>query len=94
MSIEIQLKRGLAASFVLSNPVLAASEPSYETDTGKFKIGDGTTAWNSLPYATLKSDPTGITGATAISNVVKISQTNYNALAVKDPDTLYIVTAG
>ena len=22
-----------------------------ETDTGKYKIGDGTTAWNSLEYA-------------------------------------------
>jgi hypothetical protein len=29
---------------------LAAGEFGVETDTGQFKIGDGTTGWNSLPY--------------------------------------------
>lgn len=32
------------------NPVLAAGEIGVET-TGKFKFGDGATAWNALPYA-------------------------------------------
>lgn len=63
MSTEIQFKRGLAASFVLTNPVLAAGEPGYETDTGKFKIGDGVTAWNSLPHQQLLG-PAGPQGAT------------------------------
>jgi hypothetical protein len=31
--------------------VLAAGEEGYETDTRKSKVGDGTTAWNSLDYA-------------------------------------------
>jgi len=29
---------------------LAAGEPGYESDTGKLKIGDGTTPWNNLAY--------------------------------------------
>jgi hypothetical protein len=48
----IQLRRGTAAQASSDNPTLAAGEIGVETDTGKFKIGDGSSAWNSLPYAT------------------------------------------
>lgn len=53
----IQLRRGTAAQWVSaqtaagSTPVLAAGEQGYETDTGKLKVGDGTTLWGSLAYA-------------------------------------------
>lgn len=46
----IQFLRGTAAAWTSANPTLAAGKPGYETDTGKFKIGDGTTAWTSLGY--------------------------------------------
>jgi hypothetical protein len=49
---QIQLRRGTAASWASTNPTLAAGEPGVETDTGLQKIGDGTTAWNSLSYQT------------------------------------------
>jgi hypothetical protein len=32
------------------NPILAVKQPGFERDTGKLKIGDGKTRWNSLPY--------------------------------------------
>lgn len=44
----IQLRRGTAAAWSSANPVLAAGEPGYATDTRILKHGDGTTAWNSL----------------------------------------------
>ena len=47
---QIQTRRGTAATWTSTNPTLAAGEIGYETDTGKFKIGDGTTAWASLAY--------------------------------------------
>jgi hypothetical protein len=50
MTKTIQIKRGLAANWASTNPVLAAGEWGLESDTGKTKLGDGTTAWNSLPY--------------------------------------------
>ena len=50
MATTIQFKRGTAARWVELNLVLAAGEPGYEYDTKKFKIGDGVTAWNDLPY--------------------------------------------
>lgn len=52
MAVQIQVRRGTAASATASNPVLAQGEEGYETDTGKRKVGDGATAWNSLPYFT------------------------------------------
>ena len=52
MSIEhIQLLRGTAEALAAKNPVLLAGELGLETDTGRFKFGDGTAAWNSLSYA-------------------------------------------
>ncbi len=46
----IKTRRGTAAAWTSANPTLAAGEPGYETDTGKIKIGDGSTAWTSLAY--------------------------------------------
>ena len=52
MSIRrIQLRRGIAADLTAVNEVLLAGEMCIEIDTGKYKIGDGLTAWNSLDYA-------------------------------------------
>jgi len=50
MSDIIQFRRGTAAGATSSNPTLNQGEPGYETDTGKLKIGDGSTAWTSLEY--------------------------------------------
>lgn len=40
----------------------------------------------------VSSQTTGIAGATAITNIVSISQANYDALPVKNPSTLYVIT--
>ena len=47
----IKLRRGTAAEWTTANPILAAGEMGIETDTRKFKFGDGTTPWNTLAYA-------------------------------------------
>lgn len=52
MSRQIQLRRGTAPDWTTSNPVLAQGEIGYETDTNKFKIGDGSSTWSALPYFT------------------------------------------
>ena len=45
---RIQVRRGTAAEFSAANPVLGAGEPAFETDTNVLKVGDGSTAYNSL----------------------------------------------
>jgi hypothetical protein len=47
---RIQHRRGTATQWTTANPILAGGELGYESDTGKFKIGNGTLAWNALPY--------------------------------------------
>lgn len=50
MATKIQLRRDTAANWTSVNPTLSAGEEGLETDTSKRKVGDGTTAWNSLGY--------------------------------------------
>ena len=51
MNTTIIQKHGLASAWTRVNPVLEKGQMGVETDTNKFKFGDGTTAWNDLPYA-------------------------------------------
>jgi hypothetical protein len=52
VSVTIQLRGDTAADWTSTNPVLFAREFGIETDTGKIKLGNGSTAWNSLAYWT------------------------------------------
>jgi hypothetical protein len=47
----VQNKRGTSTILAATNPTLNDGEIVIESDTGRFKIGDGSTAWNSLSYA-------------------------------------------
>lgn len=60
MTTTIKLMGGTAAAWTAENPILSAREPGLETDTGKWKWGDGVTAWNALPYV---PDLTGAGGS-------------------------------
>ena len=53
MAVQIQIRRGTAAAWTAANPTLAAGEFAVETDTDKYKFGDGSTAWTSLGYSCL-----------------------------------------
>ena len=82
MAVQIQIRRGTAAAWTAANPTLAAGEFAVETDTDKYKFGDGSTAWTSLGYSSLPStaisntvvDPKGdIIAATADNTVAKLT---------------------
>ena len=76
-NIQLQFRRGTAAEWTSSNPTLAAGEMGIETDTNRFKIGTGSTAWSSLPYGgiagptgPLGTGPTGWTGPVGAASTV------------------------
>jgi len=50
MTTRMQQRRGTATQWTTGNPVLAAGEIGFETDTNKFKIGDGSSTWSALKY--------------------------------------------
>lgn len=64
--MKIQFRRGTAAGWTSANPILADGELGLETDTDKMKLGNGSQAWNSRPYANVgpqgPQGPQGNTG--------------------------------
>jgi hypothetical protein len=70
MATLIQLRRGTEAEWTSANPTLAAGEVGISLDVNKIKIGNGSTSWSSLPYASLT--PTEVQSAidSAISNLI------------------------
>jgi hypothetical protein len=83
MAAVIQVKRGTASSWTSANTILAAGEIGFETDTKKFKVGDGSTAWTSLGYAGMSASSTDtltnktISGSSnTLSNIGNSSLTN------------------
>jgi len=47
---RFKLRNGTAAAWTAANPVLLTGEIGIETDTRRYKIGDGSTAWSGLSY--------------------------------------------
>lgn len=74
---QFQFRRDVASAWTSANPILLDGEMGIESDTDKFKIGDGVTAWNALPYGGVKGDTgnTGATGAAGISPTVTVGAT-------------------
>lgn len=50
MGDRLQVRRDNASVWTSINPILSDGEFGFERDTSKLKIGNGVTAWNSLPY--------------------------------------------
>ena len=50
MATRMLQRRGTAAQWANANPTLGSGEIGFETDTGQFKMGDNSTAWDDLPY--------------------------------------------
>lgn len=67
-NIQLQFRRGTSTEWASANPVLAAGELGLETNTSLFKIGNGSTAWNSLAYGGIKGD-TGANGTNGTNGV-------------------------
>jgi len=104
MATRMQQRRGTAAQWTSANPILAAGEIGFETDTGKFKMGNGSSAWSALSYFADSSDfdTTAIEStidskvATAVNNLVAgapaaLNTLNELALAI-DSDSSFAST--
>jgi hypothetical protein len=62
----IQVRRGSSSEWNSTNPVLGAGEWGLDTTTKRYKIGDGLTAWNSLPYASILPNSNDLVGTSGI----------------------------
>jgi ribosomal protein L24E len=70
--VRLQLRADTAANWTSINPILLANELGRETDTGKIKIGNGTSTWTSLAYQAWATLPVAVnaggTGQTSYTN--------------------------
>jgi hypothetical protein len=78
---QLQQRRGTAASWTSTNPTLAAGEIGFESDTGKIKIGTGSTAWNALAYTASSTAVTYLFNATAAQTTFSGADANGLTLA-------------
>ncbi len=80
MATRMQQRRGTAAQWTDADPVLAAGEIGFETDTNQFKIGDGVNVWSDLSYFQTIGD----LGGTFDDYVPLSSKGNANGVATLD----------
>jgi hypothetical protein len=81
MSVQtlIQVRRGTASEWRVANSTLSAGEWGFETDTKRYKIGDGLTSWNSLAYSSILPSSNDLTGVSGIG----ISFTSNSGIPVR-----------
>lgn len=86
MANKIQWRRDTAANWTSVNPILSEGMPGYEKDTGKLKIGDGVTAWNSLPYSFEGiTDHGGLTGLADDDHPQYLNEIRHDSLPFDNP---------
>lgn len=92
-TVKLKIRRDTAAEWTRINPKLSEGELGYETDTGKLKIGNGTSVWTGLAYFTGATGPQGPTGpsgapsATGATGPTGSGVTNFDGGL---PDTQYL----
>lgn len=73
------------------NPVLSDGELGFETDTKKFKIGNGTDDWKSLEYVADKTSFIYDTNSNTYFQIWIGTQEEYSKIESKNPSIIYIV---
>lgn len=64
----LKFRRDYSWRWTQKNPILADGEPGFETNTGRFKLGDGVTPWVELDYFN-PEQPTDASNATLPEHV-------------------------
>lgn len=80
--VRLIARNDTAANWSQEDPVLLKGELGVETDTGKFKIGDGVKAWNALQYAACSAENVTISAIDGLqaSNVQEAIAANFQSV--------------
>ena len=81
-------RRDTASNWTNNNPTLLDGEFGWETDTKKLKIGDGSTAWQSLDYLPIPDTNRLLAGNLTVGGNFQVNGTtttvNTSVLDVED----------
>lgn len=80
---KVQQRNDTAANWLLANPILLRGELGIEYDTGKMKIGDGSSSWAALPYIGV-----GITQADVLNFIYPIGSIKITVSAENPGDKI------
>lgn len=99
MATLMQQRRGTATEWTAANEVLPEGAIGLNETTGQFKMGDGVTPWNSLPYSTMSPTTFDAVGdllvGTGDNTFAKLPRgTNGQRLSVQADGTLAWVDPG
>jgi hypothetical protein len=86
MATRMQQRRGTASQWTAANPTLAAGEIGFETDTNKFKIGNGSSNWTALSYF---SNTTALEALLNDGAPAALNTLNEIAAAINDDATFF-----
>jgi len=86
----MQQRKGTAAQWAAADPILNAGEIGWESDTNKFKIGDGINHWDDLTYFLDSTD----TGFSAEDYLLATSKNAANGVAALDANVNVVTTTG
>lgn len=98
---DLALDPTLADLFAIASGTLSADDLGsdkiyfWDDSAGRaqgLEIGTGLSITGTTIAADIKSNPAGVTGADAISNIISLTQAEYDAIATPDAATLYIIT--
>jgi hypothetical protein len=94
MATKIQVRRDSSADWTTINPVLSEGEIGFETNTGKFKIGNGSSAWSALDYFQANIDLSGyLTISSASTTYLTQASASTTYLAQSSASTTYLTQA-
>ena len=96
--MKVQVKRSTVAGKAPANGTLEAGELAVNVVDGKIFTGDATKqtielgGGGSVPVDLVTSSADATSNEVRISEMVSLTQAEYNALATKQVDKLYIIT--
>jgi len=94
MATKIQVRRDTSANWTTTNPTLSSGEIGFETNTGKFKIGNGSSAWSALDYFLDSSDLSAyLTQASASTTYLTQASASTTYLTQASASTTYLTQA-
>ena len=85
LTTKILLRNDTSANWTSKNPLLLKGEFGFETDTKKFKVGNGVDNWQKLDYASAESSK-------AVTNVYFDEKTGLFTITYSDKTTSTIDT--
>lgn len=91
IKVRMQQRRDTAAGWTAADPTLLNGELGFETDTYKYKLGDGTTAWNSLAYA---SSPDKLVEGNTEAEVVDTGSDGHFKVTTEGTERIRVGPAG